>query len=560
MPHDTLIGIQKADFEMFEPLDRAHVADRYPHMEQMLVDRLGSAISRRRAALKYRERHHSKLLKGIDRAVDHQKVAVSTQLSDTIITQYEALHIDSDEESISGDSETSYSSSLLESVDQLNVPRLPKGSADRRPFQCPYCFHIITVQNRDAWIRHIFEDLKPYVYVFSDCPAPSRLYDSHREWHRHLQSKHASSLATGADIECPLRCGTMVSPRLLVRHLGRHLEDIALFALRRGESDDVEKLDPLQETHSASSPHGDYVHHASMAERETHSQKDKSLHQPVDMGTSDADKDTFEKLQAVDHAFRQTWLPLCEKFIKETITPSNVEQRSTKHRQLWEGMNTNVILEATAIDINDPEHLAFRKGLLARVSDILGVVGRAERDGFVDVGSVHISSGPSGSTNEDVSSDAGSIKEQGDFLTESHPLNEGELVTSRKDKDEDAWHCCECGNGASSGRFNTHCSHCHAQRCSNCSYDDPFRNGPELDDCDGDDNDFGYGSRVTRYGSLSGSASQTLLDRPSQALLGSTSEAFWGSISEALLSKHQRTSPQTAEDRVDGIGRTLADE
>lgn len=67
--HDLRTGSKKADVAAFEPYDRNHVADKYPKANEILVSRLGHAITKRRRYLKYRERHSMKLKQGINKVV-----------------------------------------------------------------------------------------------------------------------------------------------------------------------------------------------------------------------------------------------------------------------------------------------------------------------------------------------------------------------------------------------------------------------------------------------------------------------------------------------------------
>ncbi|EXJ58704.1 hypothetical protein A1O7_06133 [Cladophialophora yegresii CBS 114405] len=258
--HDRLIGTKKLDATVFEPFDRQHVANKHPKAASIVVDRLGTAISRRRAALKYRERHHAKLAKGIERAtgaepldhtsaadLDERRDAPSTLLSQTIATEFDETHIDYDEAaSNSGASQTSYAPSLWENSGRITVPSIPKGGSYGKAFECPYCFFIVTVSNRRSWARHVLKDLMPYICVFPDCPTPNRLYDSRREWFHHLRTKHLPSFEPGEMGSCLLRCGESVPVVLLEGHLGRHLEELALFALPRVDTGDEENSDESQ--------------------------------------------------------------------------------------------------------------------------------------------------------------------------------------------------------------------------------------------------------------------------------------------------------------------------
>ncbi|KAK4944486.1 hypothetical protein LTR10_016160 [Elasticomyces elasticus] len=240
--HDRLLGSKRIDATTFEPFDKQHVISKYPQAHHTVTDRLGAAISRRRAALKYRQRHREKLGEGIE-SID-QPDAISTRLSETIATDFEDPPVNFEGTgSDSGLSQTSYASSLWESGEKITVPRPPKESSGGNPFECPYCFFIVTVSDRREWIRHVFRDLMPYICVFPDCPASNRLYETRREWFQHLQAIHLSGPIPSESIDCQLHCGVRLPITSLERHLGRHLEELALFALPKAEEGDEEDFD-----------------------------------------------------------------------------------------------------------------------------------------------------------------------------------------------------------------------------------------------------------------------------------------------------------------------------
>ncbi|KAL1981101.1 hypothetical protein VTN96DRAFT_3084 [Rasamsonia emersonii] len=164
---------------------------------------------------------------------------VSTNLSETIATEFdEQQHIKFDEAaSNSGISQTSYAQTLFERGDGITIPPLPKEAADGNEFECPYCFFIVIIRTQREWARHIFNDLMPYICVFPDCPTPSLLYASRREWYHHLQTKHSLQSDLETKVDCPL-CREGVPGIGLQRHLGRHLEELALFAIPRTNEDE----------------------------------------------------------------------------------------------------------------------------------------------------------------------------------------------------------------------------------------------------------------------------------------------------------------------------------
>lgn len=208
--------------------------NKYPQAEASVLDRLGLAISQRRAILRYRERHHIKLGKGLAQAIEDQSDAVSTNISDTVATSFvgqSTTHVESDSQSFV--SQTSYAQTLLNGEDGMIVPPPPTKSEDGAPFECPYCFVIISISGDKAWARHVFNDLMPYICVFSNCPTPHRLYESRREWYFHLQNQHSIPTNPGRSFNCPLCSSSVATGNPFERHVARHLEELALFALPR---------------------------------------------------------------------------------------------------------------------------------------------------------------------------------------------------------------------------------------------------------------------------------------------------------------------------------------
>jgi hypothetical protein len=245
---DRFLGTKRADAVIFEPFDRQHVRDKYPRADTRILDRLGLAISKRRAIMRYRERHHIKLGQGLNAILDDTQSAV---LSETIATEFANLSETAGNdiwETRSSISQTSYAQTILHG-DGKTLPPPPKESVDGDPFECPYCFEIIIVEKETAWARHVFSDLMPYICIFPDCSVPHRLYDSRREWYFHLQSQHSIADDPSICPDCPLCLSSVPSGRQFERHVGRHLQELALFALPRfgPEEDDVRAFTELQD-------------------------------------------------------------------------------------------------------------------------------------------------------------------------------------------------------------------------------------------------------------------------------------------------------------------------
>ncbi|OJI83017.1 hypothetical protein ASPTUDRAFT_44346 [Aspergillus tubingensis CBS 134.48] len=258
---DRLIGTEKSDAEPFKFNFHQHVSHKYPQAENQLVDRISSAMARQRAILKYRERHHLKLSQGlnIDEAGDNTTVQLSVTVASAFKLETPGQKSD-DLMSNSDASFTSYAGSLLSGGEKLAIPALPREAAERRPFECPYCYYIITLKDRQAWARHIFRDLSPYICIFSGCSTQNKLYESRKAWYRHIRQTHMASEDVRGSYTCVLCAETLLPMVSFEKHVGRHLEELSLFVLPRGTEDD-EVLD--DESGNGESEHGDSEHRES---------------------------------------------------------------------------------------------------------------------------------------------------------------------------------------------------------------------------------------------------------------------------------------------------------
>ena len=233
--HHLRIGSICSEVAPFEPWDYAHVKEKYPVANETLVTRLGSAITRRRMYVKYRERHTAKLKQGITNItnpIDLNEEKAASVLSDTIATSVQNQNIDFDDRaSNSGATQTSYATTLT-SGDAVMIPRRPKESCNGDPFECPICFHIIKIESTRAWNKHVFLDLQSYLCLRKDCATPHKLYGTRHEWldHRNICRLNSNSSNT-ADLTCQLCNAVFSEDTQYGRHCARHLQDLALFAL-----------------------------------------------------------------------------------------------------------------------------------------------------------------------------------------------------------------------------------------------------------------------------------------------------------------------------------------
>lgn len=323
-----------------------------------LIERLGKAISRRRAFLKYRQEHHEKLSRNWEESPDELDSKEPETVAMTKHSKATTFIIESkptkEKEALEAGSQTSYEQTVMGETAEtrLTAPSPPKEAFEGvefmygEPFQCPLCYTEQTVKNRAAWKyeisfhplsllfqavlntimnkltpsrRHVFRDLKPYVCTFN---CSLKMFKSRNEWfthelqcHRrewtchicqkvcprqdllsnHLTSDHHMRLA-GSDLkalilqseepvdrisasaclicnewkttlEDPkqdakrlfLNNGKTAEPHGTInafrRHLGRHMEQLALFALPKGDN-----LDEIEDDSADSDESDEEVH------------------------------------------------------------------------------------------------------------------------------------------------------------------------------------------------------------------------------------------------------------------------------------------------------------
>ena len=304
-PHDRYVKAEDSDASHFEPYDIEHVKQRYPNAPDYLIERIGKSISRRRQYFKYRQLHAAKLKHDFesDDADDS-----ATLLSETTASTFEGIatpgrrSIVSDRASIISDfSETSYATSISSvSGTAARMPPMPKSAEGSQHFECPYCYGIEAVEDTQAWRKHVYKDLEPYICTFETCSNPEKLYDRRRHWFNHECQMHrslwtcnghcdatfvtedemighmkivypdanmnkqalvvlsSSSKKTDKDLtaSCPFCSESMAGLVRIQKHVAHHLAELALFALPNETDDDDDDVGSLSSRSFASSDSG----------------------------------------------------------------------------------------------------------------------------------------------------------------------------------------------------------------------------------------------------------------------------------------------------------------
>lgn len=87
-PHDMRLGSRHANTTAYELYETRHVRGKYPQANEILVGRLGRAITKRRRNLEYRKLRAAKLRQGVDRDVADTAQGGSDVVSETVVTNY----------------------------------------------------------------------------------------------------------------------------------------------------------------------------------------------------------------------------------------------------------------------------------------------------------------------------------------------------------------------------------------------------------------------------------------------------------------------------------------
>lgn len=232
---------------LFEPYDIEHVRDKFPKASTNLICRLGNANARRRRWLKYRELRSEKLEQG-----DSEDVYTSTRLSETTVSSVKSKSIfddDAGRDIYESSTQTSARSDTTSANgrSKMRVPSMPNEAINGQPFECPYCHRTERVSHRFAWKKHVYSDLRPYLCTFEDCTSPNETYENGSAWFHHELQNHRRSWACGDHCEM-----TFGSEDLMVAHLHEH-SPIALTDARARASARM-RIIPINEITTNSCP------------------------------------------------------------------------------------------------------------------------------------------------------------------------------------------------------------------------------------------------------------------------------------------------------------------
>ncbi|KAF3012348.1 hypothetical protein E8E14_005681 [Neopestalotiopsis sp. 37M] len=113
----------------------------------------------------------------------------------------------------------------------VRVPPLSEDAKKGIPFTCVACFKTVSIKNNSLWKRHLYEDLCPWMCLDPECPSGNSVFSQRNDWLAHISFEHKMAPAW-ASLQCPLCRENIESGKAsITRHLGNHLEEIALGSL-----------------------------------------------------------------------------------------------------------------------------------------------------------------------------------------------------------------------------------------------------------------------------------------------------------------------------------------
>lgn len=221
---------EKGETEELEDIEDhawSHIKARFPHLPDVLVNRLVEAVVFRRMKIRYRQRHQAKLHQGLEPAFATpapnerhlaQEVAGGAVLSGSVSGKQDGSSSVKSKSHAPAPRSVAFSATNASSVNrarfadyarsaalsgitraavgrrqQLDVPPPPEAEDDvQDKAECPYCLRLIKLEEmkEPRWTRHILKDIDPYVCLFEDCKENHALFKTIEEWLGHLRWQH----------------------------------------------------------------------------------------------------------------------------------------------------------------------------------------------------------------------------------------------------------------------------------------------------------------------------------------------------------------------------------
>jgi hypothetical protein len=150
-PNSQSTSTFSIDKSFYEQHDIQHVMGKFPNAPQYLSERLGRALSARRQYLSYREEHHNKLTKNIEK-IGFEKATTEFTTNSTEATPIprieRSMGLNVLDEEDNAASQTSFATSVNATI---RVPSLPRKARNKDFFECPLCFLLVSIHTAAGW-------------------------------------------------------------------------------------------------------------------------------------------------------------------------------------------------------------------------------------------------------------------------------------------------------------------------------------------------------------------------------------------------------------------------
>lgn len=236
-----------AKWELFHVFS-GNISQKFPKADIGLVDRLAKAHLDRILMTQIERAKHFQEAEQEKNQDDAKGVATGAITADPPPTELGSKFHDSGIGTSAGTGSKyaatviSFSSKGLESMD---IPPLPEGAAEGKPFECVVCARPVVCRDIRLWRRHVFSDLRPWVCLDMGCYHGSQLFETHNKWIQHLVLVHSME-PLWQSFECPLCLEQTGNGKgTITSHLSGHMEGISLAALPADTEEDPDVADGI---------------------------------------------------------------------------------------------------------------------------------------------------------------------------------------------------------------------------------------------------------------------------------------------------------------------------
>ncbi|KAL7945839.1 hypothetical protein V8C42DRAFT_45430 [Trichoderma barbatum] len=521
--------------------------------QSWLADRLGKAIARRRQFIKYC-RDHSARLALDDENIEADGTTTVLQSSKATTLPPEKIlpnfAIDDYEDDIISTLSTSTTTDVLST---LALPRLVDLSKDGEPLECPICLTLRSIKGERSWRLHAFHDLRPYSCTIGGAECESLAFQHRDSWFQHELDYHRSQYACSL-CKCGLfteRAGLRshilgshgqfpehqlqimedsgrkyptsfkaqgcpfcndwsaalqekeksrfqgiepqnISVRVsrFKRHVGAHLEQLAIFAIPRAVEDIAgDKLRSDSNSFSArpwstDSIAQDVQHlHEKVYSREGLSDEEDLQTESESLAplNSAAEEAATADYANIDEDIREALKELGPADVDAMDVTTDVEQEEGQRMPVQTGLEsdfpkgiqtrvpTNVTTEVLTYDpMEEDTSSTTQDDLLNSSKDnekSKGVVNQ-DRAEFIGTSVSMVE------MDEPQTVPSTAVKHSGGFRKKSSGrISKGSSSKPRaRPSRPSVWRCCKCSGGWFSYQINDNCPMCQSWRCDNCEY------------------------------------------------------------------------------------------